>query len=331
MILNHIVFGIVLLIPCYQAYSKVEKLNCKISDHEICKIIRREDLLQKKFPYQIDIKKMKSFTNDVYKISDKDKHYILRLSSPKNEHLVFKNTLSQESENLRNVKKVFKNAPVLILFKPNQYGVFEYIKHKKKLGDEDLKDPKILAKVVLFLRKLHSSNIPFQNDKDVFKDFKKAISIMEDVDQPIEEKKLLFNHLDIIKKKLSLSKNNYVPIHGDPVASNMLIIENEPMVFIDWEYSGRFDAMWDLAMLSVNANFNSDDDERLLTLYMGPFDKDHYERLSIFKSLVHLWKYFWFNLRSLKTNNLNEKEKQRKFAKTEYSRFLKIITKWQKP
>lgn len=56
--------------------------------------------------------------------------------------------------------------------------------------------------------------------------------------------------------------------HCDPLCENFLDT-GARMWIVDWEYSGMNDPMWDLGDLSVEAGFDADQDEALLTAYFG--------------------------------------------------------------
>ena len=270
---------------------------------------------------------MNSFTNEVYKIESNDKTYIIRLPSKTNELLIFKNSTDQENRNLRVLKEAYDHAPTLRLYKEGHYSVFDYILHHFKLKDNDLKNPKILEKIIKSLKKLHLSKTKFSNDKNVLKELKQALEILNSHAMGLKKREFILDKLDLIEPILNTPSNDYVSIHGDPVASNMLITESNDIVFIDWEYSGNFDGLWDLALLSVNADFREKEDILLINLYNGDVNKQIYDKFIAYKALVHLWKYFWFILRTIKIDDSVEKQTHLKFASEQYAKFVKRTNK----
>lgn len=303
------------------------KLDCATSDHKICHLVKSDKKLQELFSVKFLLEKMNSFTNEVYKIESNDKTYIIRLPSDANELLIFKNSMENENRNLIVLKEFYDHSPTLRLYKKGSYSVFDYIPHQFKLKDSDLKNPKVLKQAVQFLKKLHLSKIKFSNDKNILKELKQALKIINNGTEDTGKIDIILSRLRLIETKLNTCQNDYVAIHGDPVASNMLITENDDMVFIDWEYSGNFDGLWDLALLSVNAGFSKKEDILLINSYKGEFIKQSYDKLVIYKSLVHLWKYFWFKLRSIKIDDSTKKENHLKFASEQYAKFVKDTNK----
>jgi thiamine kinase-like enzyme len=60
------------------------------------------------------------------------------------------------------------------------------------------------------------------------------------------------------------------PCHNDLLAGNIIRAAGASSVMIvDWEYAGMGDPRFDLGNLSVNNDFDEDDDERLLRAYSG--------------------------------------------------------------
>ncbi|HEX2702326.1 MAG TPA: choline/ethanolamine kinase family protein, partial [Solirubrobacteraceae bacterium] len=60
-----------------------------------------------------------------------------------------------------------------------------------------------------------------------------------------------------------------VPCHNDLLIGNLLQSVDGRVMIVDWEYAGMGDRYFDLGNLSVNNDFEPDDDERLLAAYLG--------------------------------------------------------------
>ena len=60
------------------------------------------------------------------------------------------------------------------------------------------------------------------------------------------------------------------PCHNDLLAGNIIRSDGGTKVMlVDWEYAGMGDPRFDLGNLSVNNDFDEDDDDRLLRAYTG--------------------------------------------------------------
>jgi thiamine kinase-like enzyme len=65
------------------------------------------------------------------------------------------------------------------------------------------------------------------------------------------------------------------PCHNDLLAGNLIRMRNDGrMMIVDWEYAGMGDPRFDLGNLSVNNEFDEDDDARLLGAYHGETPSD---------------------------------------------------------
>ncbi|MCX7889973.1 MAG: phosphotransferase family protein [Rhodobacteraceae bacterium] len=84
-----------------------------------------------------------------------------------------------------------------------------------------------------------------------------------------------------------------VPCHCDPLCENFLDT-GERMFIVDWEYSGMNDPMWDLGDLSVEGQFDDDQDMEMLVAYFGgdPAPADH-GRMVIYKAMCDLLWTLW--------------------------------------
>ena len=81
-----------------------------------------------------------------------------------------------------------------------------------------------------------------------------------------------------------------VPCHNDPLCANW--VEGDGKLYlIDWEYAGMNDGYWDLAAISIEAEYRHDHDEILLREYLGQeADKIQWQHFLAAKIYVdYLW------------------------------------------
>lgn len=84
-----------------------------------------------------------------------------------------------------------------------------------------------------------------------------------------------------------------VACHCDPLCENFLDT-GERMWIVDWEYSGMNDPLWDLGDLSVEAGFDSGQEEEMVRAYFGrpPLPAEH-GRVVIYKAMCDLLWTLW--------------------------------------
>jgi thiamine kinase-like enzyme len=92
------------------------------------------------------------------------------------------------------------------------------------------------------------------------------------------------------------------PCHNDPWPGNF-VDGGLRMYLIDWEYSGMNDPMWDLADLSVEANFDAPKDRTLLEAYFGGQPPgDARRRFGMHKPMCDLFWSLWGFLQTVNGN-----------------------------
>jgi thiamine kinase-like enzyme len=105
-----------------------------------------------------------------------------------------------------------------------------------------------------------------------------------------------------IKQVLAVHPVDLAPCHCDPLCENFLDT-GERMWIVDWEYSGMNDPMWDLGDLSVEAGFNSAQDNEMMLAYFGrPPHPNEHGRIVIYKAMCDLLWTLW-GLIQLANNN----------------------------
>lgn len=98
---------------------------------------------------------------------------------------------------------------------------------------------------------------------------------------------------EAVRQALSAVPLPLAPCHCDPLCENFLDTGAQMWV-VDWEYSGMNDPMWDLGDLSVEAEFNEDQDWEMLRAYFkgDPASRDH-GRMVIYKVMCDLLWTLW--------------------------------------
>lgn len=98
----------------------------------------------------------------------------------------------------------------------------------------------------------------------------------------------------VMNIKESIDKMGFspkVPCHNDSLVENWVLDSENKLYLIDWEYAGMNEAMWDLACLSIEANYNYENDKDLLFAY---YDRDvtHEENRKFMAAKIYV-DYLW--------------------------------------
>jgi thiamine kinase-like enzyme len=82
------------------------------------------------------------------------------------------------------------------------------------------------------------------------------------------------------------------PCHIDPAPHNF-IAAGSRRYLLDWEYSARCEPLWDLAGLSIEGEFDTDQDARMLAAYFGQAETVWQSRLHLYKIMLRLLAAAW--------------------------------------
>lgn len=119
-------------------------------------------------------------------------------------------------------------------------------------------------------RKLHDSGKQFKNDFDPFKD---ALYYESEV---VAANGKVFEGYEELKEKFLLLKEELKELgmvsaacHLDALPENFIKSGEDKIYLIDWEFSGNYDKLWDVASVCVECEFNEDEQELFFSKYFG--------------------------------------------------------------
>ncbi len=214
-----------------------------------------------------DIFRMGGLTNHTYKITMTDnKEYVVRIPGEGTEEMIVR---SDEKISTKLACRLGIDAETLY-FGDDGSKVTKYIPNAITMSSELLHQEKHIQQVAEIFKKLHSCGIDTGVPFEVFEMaagyekiiFYNKVTMFDDYSEKKKEVMQIKNEIDsatVIKK---------VPCHNDPLCENW-VKGNGKMYLIDWEYAGMNDGMWDVADISIEASFDNECDEKLLTAYLG--------------------------------------------------------------
>ncbi|MEX1104753.1 MAG: choline kinase family protein [Ilumatobacteraceae bacterium] len=102
----------------------------------------------------------------------------------------------------------------------------------------------------------------------------------------------LHQHSRRIEAAFAAAPSAPVACHNDLLPANVLVGDDRVWL-LDYEYAGMNDAFFDLANLSVNSSLGDADDERLLRLYFGDVSASRWARLQLMKCMSEFREGMW--------------------------------------
>jgi thiamine kinase-like enzyme len=101
----------------------------------------------------------------------------------------------------------------------------------------------------------------------------------------------LLERLAQAEAALTARPHAFKPCHNDLLNENFLF--DGRLRILDWEYAGMGDPFFDLANLSVNHDFNDEQDQYLLKSYFGDVTPDRWARLKVMRILSDYREAMW--------------------------------------
>lgn len=224
-----------------------------------------EDLTKKIFCGQEikNIERLGGLTNHSYHITLTNDDLVFRLPGEGTEELI-----NRHDEKIATdlASSVDVDSPTLY-FDDKGIKISKYIENAITMNPEALRKEENIKLVAEAFTKLHTCGV----DTKVLFDI---IKVAEDYEKFIIKNNVnLFDEYDFYKTKVKqfmdeyhLDYENLVPCHNDPLCENWIRSDNR-IFLIDWEYAGMNDAMWDLADVSIEADYNLEEDKKLLNYY----------------------------------------------------------------
>ncbi len=83
------------------------------------------------------------------------------------------------------------------------------------------------------------------------------------------------------------------PCHIDPAPHNFIVAEGRRYL-LDWEYSAMCEPLWDLAGLSIEGEFDTEQDTTMLTRYFGAAEPHWLSRLYLYRLVLRLLAASWW-------------------------------------
>lgn len=215
----------------------------------------------------------------------------------------------------------------LLYFGKDGTKITRYLPDAVTMSKSTMKEKEIIGMVADIFRKLHScqkeTQVPFEVF-DMAQGYEQIIQSMnvemyEDYDE-------IKHHVMEVKCEIdNLIHPVKVPCHNDPLCENWVLSQGN-MYLIDWEYAGMNDAMWDLADVSIEAEYDSKQDDELLKAYLKKdpsiLDRKHFLANKIYVDF--LWT-LW-----AKARVPYDGQPMEEWADERYSRLKKLISLYRK-
>lgn len=236
-----------------------------------------------------EIIKIGGMSNKNFKVGFENKYYVLRVPGNGSEGMVER---INEEYNAREACKLGVNPAIRYFDSSSGIKLADFIDDAETLNAATIQRHENMRKIAGIYNTLHNSHIRLRNEFNIFHEIEKYDNLIknvkaemyhgwEDIRHRVMELEIYLNTIGIDLK----------PCHNDALYENFIKSSDGNIYLIDWEYSGMNDPMADFAALFIEAGFEKENEDYILSKYfVGEIPKD--ARIKILCYQV-LWDCLW--------------------------------------
>lgn len=241
--------------------KKLKKVDDKNSIDFVERILLDEILVKRE---DIDnIENIGGMTNKNFLVSLNGENFIVRNPGLGTAELINRKI---EQNNIKKIIPLEIDAKVIFFNSETGVKMSEYIENSETITQSSVVEN--LKGIAEILKKLHSSDVRFENFFDVSNQIKiheeKVKGNLEDFYPKFFRTK---KKIEKILKNLKKMHPKFVSCHNDTVPENF--IKADRIYLIDWEYSALNEAEWDLAAFSLESSLDTKNEKKFLKYYYG--------------------------------------------------------------
>lgn len=241
----------------------------------------------------VEIIPVGGMTNKNYKVNINGKYYILRMPGTGTQDMISR---TNENNNVHLIDSLGIDSKITYFNEESGIKLSEFIENAETINSKTAKREDNMELTASILRKLHTSNVEFKNEFNVFEEIDKYEKLLEEVNgQYYEDYIKVRNQVMLLKDVLEDLGIERKPCHNDTVPENFIKDNSGRIYLIDWEYSGSNDPMWDLAAHILECDFSTDEEELFLEKYFNKatIDEKYKTKILIYKICQDLLWSIW--------------------------------------
>jgi thiamine kinase-like enzyme len=260
-------------------------------DKDVVATLGRIPLFDRVSQQDMSAERLGGLTNRNYRIESPAGRFVLRLAGEGTSEYIDR---SVEEHNARVAAEAGVNAEVLFFDTADGTMLCRYIDDSVTMDAQKFKDHATVVRAARAFRKLHQCGRAFETRFELFEQIDNYLGVVKKLSAAIPEGyETVQKQAETVRTALSAHELPAAPCHCDPLAENFLDT-GERMVIIDFEYSGNNDPMWDLGDLSVEAEFDSDQDRVFMNAYFdGEPPAFDLGRMVLYKAMCDLLWTLW--------------------------------------
>jgi len=230
---------------------------------------------------------MPSFTNRTYRIARDSEAFILRLPGRGTERYIDR---AGEIVNAKAAASIGIAPAVFFADAASGVMVTRFIEGAEPLSPQRLKNTADLIGTVDLLRRLHESGLAFKGVMRLYPKMDEYLALA-----PAAELLPLRRAVEPLRPILEPGWGPARPCHIDPTPQNF-ITAGSTRYLVDWEYAAMCEPLWDLAGLSIEGEFNKEQDMAMLARYFSATEPRWLGRLHLYRLVLRLLAASWWGV-----------------------------------
>lgn len=238
------------------------------------------------------VERLGGLTNKNYKIKVNGEDFVARIPGNGTSKFIDR---SNEKINSFIAYELGLDSECLYFDESTGTKIARFVKNAETLNPATGKRENNMELMANAIKTLHSSNKKFKDTFDAF-------YITEFYEKALVEAngKVFDGYYDLkkvfmpLKDELEQLAFEYTPCHLDALPENFIKSGEDKIYLIDWEYSGNYDPLWDVAAVSIECSYTEDEEELFFKKYFGrKADEKEKRRIEIHKIMQDMFWCMW--------------------------------------
>lgn len=240
---------------------------------------------------EMAIEALPGLTNRNYKVSARGQSYVLRLPGAGTENYIDR---AAEAHDAALAAKAGLTPEILYADPATGLMLTRFVDGAEPLTPAAMHDSGIMGEAARMLRRLHDSGLVFRREMRLFD---KVDSYLQKSPRAVAQFGDVRRLAEPLRQLVDDPARRLVPCHIDPTPSNFVRGRDddgaERFYLIDWEYAEMSEPAYDLAGLSIEAEFSEAEDMALLSAYGEDVEGATPDRFRAYKTSLYLMAGAW--------------------------------------
>ena len=202
-------------------------------------------------------------TNSSYLFQHDYKKYIFRCPGKGSKYLINR---YQEADVYRKISSANISDKVVYIDPVKGYKITEYIEGARACNPHNVSD---VVKCMQKLKNFHELKLEVRHEFDLFESINFYESLRKGNVSEYADYDMVKQNVLSLKSYIEKNVHHICLSHIDAIPDNFLIINNQEVCIIDWEYAAMQDPHVDIAMFAIYSGYNKEEVDRLIDIYFS--------------------------------------------------------------